>query len=190
MALQPPAQLLRLGETGCEALANWSLSISCICRSFGILPFAMSDFLIRLGMLLPVTVTVTYSSSSFFAAVFSGLLQPLAAIVAIGGGMTIEHDAILIVDHVFLQMFGRSESLVERHMTSAVGATARRRHVDGPVVFRRCFSIPAGMTDGGAAFLLGRGRIRRRFARGGLVVGFLLVGGELVLPFELPFEFE
>jgi hypothetical protein len=120
----------------------------------------------------------------------TGLLQPIAAFVAPGGGMTIEHNAILIVDHVFLEMFGWGKSLVERHVTSAVRATARRQHIDGPIVFRWCFPIPAGMPVGCATFLLGRGHIGCRFAGGGLIACFLLVCGEPGLPFELQFEFD
>ena len=117
------------------------------------------------------------------------LLHQLVAVVAPGRLMTIQHDSITTVEDVLLQMLCWRKGIHSRHMTLALRTSGRSRDVDGPVVCRRCFSIPSRMADRGSALLFcvrcGRGcRRSRRFAG----VPLLLIGGELVLAFQFQFE--
>ena len=120
----------------------------------------------------------------------SRLPHPFSTIVTTRGGVAIQDDAILAIDHVLLQMLRRIETVVNRHRPLAIGATLRRWHIDVPIVLHWCLSEPAGMAHRGTAFLSGFGTACCRCGRAGLLVVFPPIRGEFVLPLELQLEFD
>ena len=103
--------------------------------------------------------------------------------------MAIQHDAIDTVEDIFLKMFVRLDRVANRHVASATGATTRGEYIHGPIVGGGRRAEPTGMTDGGTPFFgFGRGGFLGRIVLGVGGLFLLLVGGELVLPFELEFQ--
>src|SRR4051812_15645679 len=71
--------------------------------------------------------------------------SPQSSQYAAGG--TVQNDAVLTIDQVFLQMLRRIETVVNRHCPLAIGATLRRWHIEVPVILQRRLSEPTGMAQ-------------------------------------------
>lgn len=89
---------------------------------------------------------------------------------------------------VFLKMFCRISGGHNIDWPEAAAASAWSRSIDRPIVLGRGGTKPIGMS-GRCAAILGE-RLRNWFGRRLRIDLFLIVGGELVLPFEIELQLD